>query len=434
MKILYKNVTAVTMDPQQPVLTQGYVCTQGKEITLVSQTCPQGEFDREIDCTDKIMMPGLVNAHTHVPMSLLRGYGGGNNLQDWLNNFIFPAEAKMDEKCIEIGTALSMAELIASGVTCIADMYSSCDTMCNVVADSGLSANISRGVICFAPTEAPETLEGVVETKELVEKWHGYDNGRIRCDISLHGEYTSFAAPKLWEHLGKMAVDYKTGMHIHISETKSEHEECKARHGKTPLQVLADHGMWEQGGIAAHCVWTEESDWDLMVKKGITPIHNPVSNLKLGSGVAPIGKMLEKGVNIALGTDGVASNNNHDLLEEVKLAAVLHKGISLDPTLITSQQALNMATVNGAKALKRNTGVIGAGYDADIILLDGSRPSLCPCHDVVEQVVFSAQGGDVCLTQCQGKILYENGIFHTLDLVQIKKDMKEYALPRIFGA
>ncbi len=433
MNLLYTNVTAITMDPNCPVLKHCYVATQGKTITAVGTDRPQGSFDREIDCTEKLLMPGLVNAHTHVPMTLLRGYGGGNNLQDWLNKFIFPAEAKMDETCIRLGTQLAMAELLAAGVTTIADMYSMCDTMAQVVAETGLSANLSRGIICFEETHHPEDLPGVVETRELIEKWNGHDQGRIRCDVSIHGEYTSFLAPKLWDYLGKLTVDQQVGMHVHISETQAEHQECIARHGKTPLAILAEHGVWEHGGIAAHCVWTEEPDWELMLQKGISPVHNPVSNLKLGSGVAPVGQMLAKGVNVALGTDGVASNNNHDMFEEIKTSAVLHKGVTHNPTLISSQEALNMATVNGAKALRRHTGVIAEGYDADIILLDASRPSLFPCHDPVEQVVFSARGGDVCLTQCQGNILYENGLFHTLDLAQIKKEITNYAIPRIFG-
>lgn len=432
MTILYQDATILTMDPACPVIKGGYVLTQGRTIAQVGQTAPQGDFDRIISCQDKILLPGLVNAHTHVPMTLLRGYGGGHNLQDWLNDWIFPAEAKMDEDCIRIGTQLAMAELIAGGVTTIADMYSSCDVMAQVVAEAGLSANLSRGVLNFGPCEDPQNLQGVVETHQLLDQWHGYDQGRIRCDVSLHGEYTSYQAPKLWDYLGKLAVDRQVGMHIHISETKSEHEECKARHGKTPLAILAQHGLWERGGLAAHCVWSEESDWSLLVEKGITPVHCPVSNLKLGSGVPPLKRMMAQGVNIALGTDGVASNNNHDMLEEVKSAALLHKGLLRDPTFLTSQQALAMATVHGAQALGRHTGVIAPGYDADVILLDCNRPSLMPCHDPLEQVVYSANGGDVCLTQCQGKILYENGQLTTLDLTQIKKELETIALPRIF--
>lgn len=432
MTTLFTNVTAITMEETTPILTNGFVAVDGTTIGYVGTTKPQGGFDRTIDCADKILMPGLINAHTHLPMSLLRSYGGGNNLQDWLNNFIFPAEANLDPTCVTVGTTLSVAELLENGVTCVADMYNFCDEIAEVVAQSGISANLSRGVICFDGDATPDSLDGVNETLACIDKWHGFDNNRIKFDVSLHGEYTSFLNKPLWDYMANLAKTRDLGMHIHVSETKLEHDESLARHNKTPLQILDDHKLWDNGGIAAHCVWCDPDDFALMARKNISPVHNPVSNLKLGSGVAPITQMLQAGVNVALGTDGVASNNNHDLFEEIKLTAILHAGVTHNPTAISALQALQMATVNGAKALKRNTGMIAVGKDADIILLDATSLALTPCHDVVENVVYAANGSQVCLTMCRGKVVYENGDHLTLDIPDTLKKLHDYAIPKIF--
>ncbi|MCD7757460.1 MAG: amidohydrolase [Clostridiales bacterium] len=434
MNTLFKNVTVVTMNDNREVLKNAYVATRGDKIAAVSTEKPEGTFDRVIDGAGKVLMPGLVNAHTHVPMTLLRGYGGGHDLQTWLNDYIFPAEARLDSRTIHAGTALGMAELIAAGVTCIEDMYYFCDDMIEEVLAAGLNANISRGITCFQSLDDPAAYPPCGELRATAERYNGYNNGQIKVDVSIHGEYTSFLAPDLWTYLGRYAADNGLGMHVHISETKSEHEECLARHGKTPLQILDDYGVWDCGrSVAAHCVWVSDEDMDLMAKKHITAVHNPVSNLKLGSGVARVPELLRRGVNVALGTDGPSSNNNQDMFEEIKLASILACGVNRDAQAITPLQALEMATVNGAKALGRCTGSVQPGYDADLILVDFTRPSLTPCHDVVENLVYAARGGDVCLTMARGKVLYENGVFFTLDLDKIKSEVEGYALPTMFG-
>jgi 5-methylthioadenosine/S-adenosylhomocysteine deaminase len=434
MNTLFENVTVVTMDCDKTLLKNAFVAVEGDKIASVSTTKPEGTFQRVVDGTGKVLMPGLVNAHTHVPMTLLRGYGGGHDLQTWLNDYIFPAEDKLDPRSIRAGTGLAMAELIAAGVTSIEDQYYFCDDMIDVVREAGLNANISRGITCFQPLDNPAAYRPCEEMRATAEQFHGCNNGQILVDVSIHGEYTSFLAPKLWEYLGGYAADKGLGMHVHVSETQSEHQDSLKRHGKTPMQTLDSYGVWECGrSVAAHCVWVSDEDMELMVKKNITCAHNPVSNLKLGSGIAPIPRMLEKGVNIALGTDGPSSNNNQDLFEEMKLASILHCGTTRNAMAVTPYQALEMATVNGAKALGRKTGSIQAGYDADMILVDFTRPSLTPCHDVVENLVYAARGGDVCLTMARGQILYENGVFFTLDLDKIKYEVEQYALPTMFG-
>ena len=433
MSVLFQHVTVLTMDPAQPLLKDAYVAVEGTTIASVGTTRPQGEFDRVVDGKGQVLMPGLINCHTHVPMTLMRGYGGGHDLQHWLSDFIFPAEAKLDERAVAAGAALGLAEMIATGTTCIVDMYMKTGTIAQQVMDAGISANLSCGGLYFGDPKdfSPDQCNDCRNQEELMQQWHGAGDGQILVDASIHGEYTS-SAP-LWQWTADFAQKNKLGMHVHISETKLEHEQSLQRHGKTPLAILDQYGVWERGGTAAHCVWVSDEDMDLMARKHITAVHNPVSNLKLGSGVARVPKMLEAGVNVALGTDGVSSNNSADLFEEIKLAAMLHKGVNLDPMTVTARQALEMATVNAARALGRNTGVVAPGKVADLILVDFNRPNLIPCHDVEENLVFAARGSDVSMNMARGKIIYEKGEFFTLDVEKIRSEVENYALPLIFG-
>ena len=431
MTTLFSHVTAVTMDG--PVLRDAFVSVSDGKIAAVDTAPLPGTFDRVIDARDKVLLPGLVNAHTHIPMTLMRGYAGGHDLQTWLNDYIFPAEDRLDGRAVRAGASLALAELIASGVTAIGDMYYFCDDIAQAVAQSGINANLCRCVTCFAPQERPEDFLSCREMREFHDKWHGYGGGQILVDVSLHAEYTSYACPEMWRYLGAYAAENGLGMQVHISETRSEHQDCLSRHGKTPLQILNDYGLWDCGrSLAAHCVWVTEEDRALMAEKGITAVHNPVSNLKLGSGIADVPALLRSGVNVALGTDGVSSNNSHDLWEELKLAATLHSGVTHDPMAVAPLTALEMATVNGARALGRKAGRIRPGYDADLILVDFSHPNLIPCHDVVENLVFSARGGDVCMNMCRGQIIYENGRFLTLDLDRIRSEVEQYAISLLF--
>ena len=433
MKTLFTNVTAVTMDPASPVLKDAFVAVEGMKIASVGTQRPAGDFDRAVDCTGRVMMPGLINAHTHIPMVLMRGYGGGCDLHTWLNEYIFPAESRWDDRSIVAATQLGLAEMISSGVTCIADMYMRTGVIAQEVVKAGISANLSCGVVYFGAPEdfSPEKCGDCQVTEELRKSWHGAEDGQILIDASIHAEYTS--CPPLWRWVADYGQRFDLGMHVHISETRSEHEKCLEKYGKTPIALFDQYGVWERGGQAAHCVWVSDEDMEIMARKRITAIHNPYSNLKLGSGVARVPVLSRAGVNIALGTDGVSSHNSTDLFADMKLAAILHNGVGCDPMAVTAPQALAMATVNGAKALGRDTGAIAPGKAADLILVDFTAPNLIPCHDPAENMVFSAYGSNVVMNMARGKIIYENGTFLTLDLEKIRAEVKDYALPKIFG-
>ncbi len=431
MSTLIKNCDALLMDENNTVLKNAYVTVEGREIASVGTALLDGVFDEVIDGGGSLLMPGLVNAHTHIPMTLLRGYGGGHNLQDWLNNYIFPAEDKLDGRCVRAGAGLGLAEMISSGITAFADMYYFCDEIAQETVAAGLSANLSRGVTVFTDNFDFKTHPACVETRELAEKWHGWGGGQIMVDACIHGEYTS--GPALWEAIAGYAKEKGLGMHVHVSETRAEHEGALSRHGKTPLQTLNKYGVWDTRAIAAHCVWTTSEDWALMAEKGVSVIHNPVSNLKLGSGVAPIPAMQKAGVNVALGTDGVSSNNSHDLFEDMKIAAILQNGVLCDPVALLPADALRMATVNGARALGRKAGQIKAGYAADLILVDFSRPNLIPCHSYIENLVYSSHGADVVMNMAGGRVIYKNGEYLTIDMDRVRWEVANYAVPKLFG-
>lgn len=433
MDILIKNADIITMD-HASVIKNGFVGITGGRISYVGESAPEKETKETIDAAGRILMPGLINAHTHLAMTLMRGYADDLDLHTWLNDYIFPAEDKLDGRSTAAGALLGIAESIASGITALSDMYFFCDEIAQAAADAGIKANIAQGFTCFDPDADFYSIPAVENTIRLHEKWHGFDNGRIRIDACIHAEYTS--APKYWPLMAELAAERGLGMQVHISETKKEHEECIARHGTTPTKAFHRAGLFKSRVTAAHCVWVDEEDMDILASTGATVVANPISNLKLASGIAPVSRMLERGINVAIGTDGASSNNSLDMLEEIKLTAMLHKGSTLDPLAVPAATALRMATANGARAQGREyeCGVIAAGFDADMVLIDADKPHMIPRHDVVSNVAYSARGGDVSLTMVRGRILYKNGEFLTIDMERLKQELGDYVLPHLFGS
>ena len=424
--ILFENITVVPMDDAGSVFDGAFVGVSGGKITYFGTQKPEGASARVINGAGKVLMPGFINAHTHIPMTLLRGFADDLNLQDWLFNYIFPAEAKLTDDMVYYGAQLAVMECLASGTVGVTDMYDHAMALARALDEGGMKANISRPLMCFEPDYDPKTDIRLKELAELADAYHGRDGGRILVDCAIHGEYTSHAA--VWETAAGFAAERGLGIHVHISETKTEHDECVARHGLTPAAVLERHGVFLSRVTAAHCVHVTDEDMEIMARHGATAVHNPVSNLKLDSGVARVGLMLEKGVNVALGTDGVSSNNSHDMLEEIKTAAMLHHGAHP----LRAYGALMAATVSGALSQGRTneTGRVAEGYDADLIMLDFDAPHLTPRHNVLSLLAYSARGSDVCMTMVRGRVLYEKGEFLTVDRERVLSEARKIA--RIF--
>lgn len=429
MKALLKNAWIYTPGG---VIRGGCLTVDGPTIAYVGAARPEGEFDREKDMSGKLLLPGLVNAHTHAAMTLLRGVGTDLPLQKWLFDSVFPVEARLSGEDIRAGTALALLEMLACGTTSFSDMYFFSPETVAQIRDSGMKANLCYPVQAFDPADTFTKNESARKQERLHRDWHGAGEGRILVDGCLHAEYTC----NMDVAAGVAAWSRENGlrMHVHLSETEREHRECLAKYGKTPAQWMDALGVFDVACAAAHCVWVTEEDRRLLRAKSVSVAHNPTSNMKLGSGFAPVPELLEEGVNVALGTDGAASNNNLNMLEEMHLAAVIHNGFRRDTALMTARQVLDMATLNGARLQGRgDTGTIEVGKRADIMAIDLDSPHLFPRLDTAGLAVYSAQAADVCMTMVDGRVLYENGEYLTLDRERILWDA-EAAAKRLYGA
>lgn len=432
MKRLLKNAAVLSTDEHGDfkVIKNGSLGINGDLIDYIGN-CPQeSEYDEVRDMKGAILMPGLVNAHGHGPMTLLRGAGSGLALQDWLNNAIFPIEDKMKPEDIAAGERWAVAEMLRSGTTLVSEMYDFPYASAGVLKDSGIKANVCRVGLSFSDTAEipPRRFD---ECVEFVENWND-ETGRVQADFCIHSEYLTN------EGFVRRIAEANAGLHktvnVHVSETRKEHEECKERHnGLTPIQYLERCGILEERTYAAHCVWVTDEDLEIMAAKNTTVVHNPSSNCKLASGFARIPVMLDRGVNVAIGTDGVASNNNLNMFEELHLAALISKCTVLDPTVTPAETILKMATVNGARALGRyDTGELKTGKKADIIAISMDAPHMYPAFDIPNLLVYSAQGSDVIMTMVDGNILYDNGIYTTVDVEMAKREM-ELAIGRLMS-
>ena len=432
MKLLLKHCDILASEGAGfRCLENAYLGVDGDTIDYIGTEQPQAAYDQEKDLSGRLLLPGLINCHNHSPMVLLRGVGSDLSLQEWLFGKIMPIEDKLTAQDIKTGNQLALLEMISTGTTSYSDMYFEPQTAVENALACGIKANISRPVQCFNQEETYAENFRAKESIQLFKDCHGAGDGRVRIDFSIHAEYTCF------EHIvGPYSADCKSlggRMHIHLSETKKEHDECVEKYGKTPAKWFYDLGTFDSPTAAAHCVFVTEEDMALMLEKGVSPIHNPTSNMKLGSGFAPIQRMLDLGLNVTLGTAGAASNNNLNLMEELPLAAVLHNGYHRDPTILKPAQLLAMATRNGARLQGReDTGELAVGKKADLIALDLKKPHLFPNLDPLALTVYSAQGSDVVLTMVDGKILYENGEFLTLDADKILYESKA-AVKRLYA-
>ena len=421
MKILIKGAHVLQPDYSTGVAD---IAITDDVITAVGEVPADFAADYTIDGKNRFAVPGLVNAHTHASMTLLRSYADDMELMDWLNNKIWPVEGKMVEKDIRTGARLALLEMVKSGTTAYADMYG---PYMESVAEETISAGI-RGVLCRGPIGfMPSAMKTLEENVELYKNYHGAGDGLISILLGVHAPYT--CPPEFCRAAARLAAENGMNVHIHMSETQDEIRQIEEKYGKRPFQYIEETGLFDRPSIAAHCVWLDDDDIAMMKARAITPVHNPGSNMKLASGVAPVPKLLAAGVHVALGTDGASSNNNLDMLEEIRLAAMLHKVHELNPLAVSAAEALKMGTEYGAEALwLEKTGKLQVGWKADIVLYDMNRPEWCPRHDLVSLLVYSANSSSADTVLCNGRVLMEKGELKTLDEEKILHEANACAM------
>jgi len=369
------------------------------------------QADRVIDCTNKLITPGFVNTHTHAAMTLFRSYADDMALMDWLQNKIWPAEERLTAEDVYWGTQLAIAEMIKSGTTTFADMYSFMDQVAMAVEQSGIRAVLCRGMIGIGPNAEL----ALAESKTLFTEWHNKAEGRITVMLGPHAPYT--CPPDYLKTVCQLAEKLEAEIHIHLSETAGEVTDCVKQYGKSPIALMNEVGLLDHGVLAAHCVHVSPEDIIIMKEKGVRVAHNPGSNMKLASGVAPVPAMLEAGLVVGLGTDGASSNNNLDMLEEMRLAALLHKVNTLDPLALPAKEALKMATSAGAATvgLDKVTGTLVPGFQADITIVSMEAPHWYPRHNCASLLTYAANAADVETVLVAGKVLLDNRRLTTID-------------------
>ena len=431
MKTLFKNADILLFENGiYNVIKNAYLAVDGDKISYIGKDEPSDSFDETKDIHGKLLMSGFYNCHNHCPMVLLRGVGSDLPLNEWLFNKVFPIEDKLTAEEIEAGTKLALLEMLAGGTVSFSDMYFEPQVTARAVADSGMKANLTRPVQSFDPNEEPKDSFRIAQSLELYNEWNKAENDRILIDFSIHAEYT--CTEKIARAYIEECNKRSGNLHIHLSETVKEHNECKEKYGKTPTEWFNTLGAFDSRAFAAHCVTLEDSDMDIILQKGVNVVHNPTSNMKLGSGFARIPKMLDMGINVALGTDGAASNNNLDMLEEIHLASVIHNGYMQDATVMNADTVIKMATINGALLQGRDDcGELKVGNKADIIATSLDKPHLRPIIDEKALITYSAQSSDIYMTMVDGKVLYENGEYKTLDKEKIYYDI-EKAIKKLY--
>ena len=419
MKLLLSHADILTLrDGEWHTLRDAYLGINGDTICYLSELPPAEVYDRVKPMAGKLLIPGLINCHCHAPMVFLRGIGSDLSLQDWLYHYIFPTEAKWTDAGVRAASELSILELLASGVTSFSDMYYRNVQSIEALCEAGMKANL-----CRSTQGRPELpYEKNTDCKEglaLFDEFHGFNGGKIRIDLCIHAEYTN--TPETIEAYSAACFERGAGMHIHLSETRREQLECIKKYGMTPSALFEKLGTFKNPTTAAHCVWVTQEDMDILKANGVSPVHCPSSNMKIGSGFAPVQQMLDRGINVTIGTDGAASNNNLDMLEEMHLASIIHNGYTGDPTIVKPADVLKMATINGAKLQGRpDTGSLEVGKKADVVAIDFDKPHLIPALDYPAMLCYSAQSSDVCMTMVDGRILYENGEYLTLDAERVR--------------
>lgn len=416
MKTLIKNA-AVYHDGQ---VDEGKnILIDGKRIAGFPETVDGVPYDEIIDGKGMLALPGLVNTHTHVAMTLFRSYADDLALMDWLQNMIWPAEAHLDDDIVYWGSMLAFAEMIRGGTTAFCDMYMFMDSCAQAAEAAGIRGNIARGLAGVTPNG----MKALEENVELYRKWNNGADGRIRVMLGPHAPYT--CPPDYLKKVRDTAEQYGIPIHIHLSETKGEVDTCREKFGVTPIALMNQIGLFDVPTLAAHCVHVTEDDITIMAEKQVRVAHNPGSNLKLASGIAPVPAMRKAGVVVGLGTDGASSNNKLDMFAEMRLAALIHKAASLDPFAIKAEEALQMGTKDGAMCLGYDDlGELKEGYLADLILVDRSGWHWKPRFNSISLAIYAGNSMDVDTVMVNGKVLMRHKELLTIDTEKLDYEVQ----------
>ncbi|MBR3978315.1 MAG: amidohydrolase [Oscillospiraceae bacterium] len=430
---LIANVTLVTMNEKMEVLFGAYLGVQDGKIAYIGKTPPEEQPKTIIEGTGMVAMPGFVNCHTHLATTALRNITDDASRAEALEQQL-KLQDKLDERSARASALLGIAECLRFGTTSVSDLYYYTEATAQAVAQSGIKANLALSAYRFEDQNEEFDFEKDAQCQEqcrLYEKWNGFDDGRIRIDAGLYAEYTSNY--QLWEGLSAWAREKDIGLQLHLAETAQEQEDCLDRTGLGVAELLDAHHLFVPGTTATGCVALEEHERKRLGEHKVSAVSTPVANAKAGMPATPILETVKAGMNVALGTGGANECGNLDMFEVMRWAAMQARLSGGDANAMPASAILMMATTCGARAQGRGeqTGMLKEGMAADIILVDFSAPHLMPCHDVMNALVFSAKGGDVAMTMVDGKILYQNGSFPTLDLGSVVQEMMEYAIPRL---
>jgi len=425
--ILISNGIVLTLDDENSQIKNGSVAIKKDKIVAVGNAdeFATWEVSKIIDACDCIIMPGLVNTHTHAAMVAFRGLADDLPLMTWLNDYIFPAESKLDEEKVYRATLHACSEMIMSGTTCFCDMYLFEDAVARAAKRSGMRAVVGEVLYDFPSPNYGPIEQGFAYSEMLIEKWK--NDPLIKIAIEPHSPY--LCSPDLLKKAFSITKAHDLRLVIHVSETESEVKNIKEKYGLTPIGHLADLGILAPNIVACHCVVLTDEDILLLQQFDAKVAHNPESNMKLASGIAQIPRLLKEGICVGLGTDGCASNNNLDLFQEMDTAAKLHKVNTFDPTVLDSTATLRMCTIEAARALglEKITGSLEVGKKADIILLDTKKPHLTPMYNPASHLVYAARGSDVKTTIINGEVVMEDGSLLSLDLEKTMDDIRKIA-------
>ena len=433
MDTLISNATLVTLNESLDVLFGAYLGIENGKISYISQEPPKEQPATIVDGTGMVAMPGLVNGHTHLATTVLRSMQDDAARAQALEQQLL-IEDRLDRRTAKASALLGIAECLRFGITSVSDLYYYPDAVAEAAAEAGIKANVAMSAYRFVDHSEDFDFDTDEQCKELCrvkDKWHGYDDGRIRIDAGFYAQYTS--NHKLWEGLAAYASEQGLGIQLHLAETVAEAEECLDRTGLGPAELLDCHGVFSVPATCAGCAGLSPEEKTLLGKRKATAVTTPIANAKMGLSGMDIPSCVKAGMNVSLGTGGAVECGNLDLFEVMRFAAMQARTTGGDASAMPAAAMLMMATSCGARGQGRGeqTGMLKVGMDADVILVDFTAPHLMPCHNVMNGLVFSAKGSDVAMTMVRGKILYQNGQFPTVDLKAAVEELMTYGIPRL---